>query len=1027
MSDLSASDFPEFFMSLWGREKPPFAWQSALAERLLKKKDVLSNNSAASGPFLDKSTVKSPWPEAITLPTGSGKTACLDIAVFVLSAQASLLNQNQLITSPRRVFFVVDRRVIVDEAYERACQIKEKLEKAETGILRKVADNLRQIAHGETSGFDAERPLAAYVLRGGIYRSEAWARNPLQPTLVTSTVDQIGSRILFRAYGRNSGSWPIYAGLIANDSLILLDEAHCAQPFLQTLKAVKRFQEWGQAPLKRSFHFVVMSATPPPETKDLFSDQSNENRSLLHPLGKRQLAHKPAILKTVGKARGTKATKELAKALAKAGLNLINPQRHAIVIFVNRVATARETYRCLEEEQKEIDIILLTGRMRSIDKDAIVRHQLQTLKSGKSNARNLEKPLIVVSTQTLEVGADLDFDGLATECASIDALRQRFGRLNRTGRPIEARAEILVRGDQAKASEEEDPVYGQALSKTWNWLKSIKNKNDEVDFGIIHLEEKLPKSDLIAELNAPALSAPVMLPSHIDCWSQTAPEPYPSPDVAPFLHGQEKGAGTVQVLWRADIDLTGKEKAALNLLRLCPPSSNETLPVPTIVFKQWLLGRETSDTTTDVESEYTAPNTNEEHQSNENAKRRVIRWHGAKTKLEDITSDPAKIRPGDIIVIPVNHPGGWNDLGDMPPDATKPPATLDIGDQSYRLTRAKPILRLHPKLVEIWPDSLQHAKELCLELLKDIKQQYNDNPDSVTESLQHLLAELANLPESLPERWVWLPIVAEELRSEYPGLKLRNAYQVVDEETLIITGRRIIQKLIYEADGFSDEDDIASSGISHRNGQSVKLHKHLSGVEKIARLHALGCGLPNDLVEAVACAGLLHDIGKADPRFQSLLRGGMPFSGGEPLAKSLDMPKTSNARSNARKTSGYPEKGRHELLSVRMAESVPDILPKEDYLRDLTLHLIASHHGYCRPFAPAVFDEQKQEVSFDLNGLKMFWSGPTNLERLDSGISDRYWRLVKRYGWWGLVWLEALLRLADWRRSEWEETRSDCK
>ena len=101
-------DFAQFFRALWGN--PPFAWQQELADRVSGDADKVGE-----------------WPEAIALPTASGKTACVDIAVFALASQASRMNRGEIITAPRRIFFVVDRRVIVDQAYERARVIAKKL------------------------------------------------------------------------------------------------------------------------------------------------------------------------------------------------------------------------------------------------------------------------------------------------------------------------------------------------------------------------------------------------------------------------------------------------------------------------------------------------------------------------------------------------------------------------------------------------------------------------------------------------------------------------------------------------------------------------------------------------------------------------------------------------------------------------------------------------------------------------------------------------------------------------------------
>ena len=1027
LDDTYDFDFVEFFSELWNRR--PFSWQKALATRILESRSTLADLQEEGAPSFANEATQLSWPDVIALPTASGKTACMDIALFALAAQSRRLDSGQRITAPRRIFFVVDRRVIVDEAHERASRLAAKLEQAEDGILKTVADDLRRIACGAVTGFNGERPLAVHALRGGMYRSEAWARNPLQPMIVASTVDQIGSRLLFRAYGRGSGTWPIYAGLIANDSLILLDEAHCAQPFLQTLRAVSRYRTWAHEPLHRCFHPVIMSATPPPGMNDdkVFRDTSNDGRNPDHPLGRRQLASKPTALQRIPDAKGGYASGDFSKALVRSALNLQGSGRQAIVVFVNRVATARETYRQLRK-MEEVEAILLTGRMRSVDKEAVLRRlRALDLHSDRAIDRRLDKPVIVVATQTLEVGADLDFDGLLTECASLDALRQRFGRLNRMGRKVEARAMILIRASQARLAKgaKEDSVYGGALARTWKWLCDHENEDGEVDFGIAQLDHLLSGAGSLDRLNAPSADAPVMLPAHVDCWAQTAPKPQPSPDVAYFLRGPWTGAPDVQVCWRADIDLVGvnAKDDAIESLTLCPPTGSEMLPVPIGEFKRWLAGRYADDASTDVEGANTADKHGKGSTELEDSRlpdRRIIRWRGTRTTQEDVTSDPILIRPGDVIVIPRTHCGPHDQLGDLPPEASDSPAALDVGDAAHRLARAKPILRLHPDLVDTWPDSVA-AKATAQSLLNDLLQKYEDDPHEVAETVRGLLVELSGT-ESLPDGWGWLPQCAKELEAEFSTVPaLRQECRLVGDRCMILAGRRRIKNLVHEAAVFSDEDDAAASGTSHRDGRPVPLRRHLKGVKELARRHATGCGLPEELAEAVACAGLLHDLGKADPRFQAMLRGGSPWLGGKILAKSAGMPKTRAARERARVASRYPAGGRHEILSVRLAEAASAHLPEDNDLRDLVLHLVASHHGHCRPFAPVVADDEPAPVEYALCRCRMRWSGPTGLERVDSGVADRFWRLTRRYGWWGLAWLEALLRLADWRRSEWEE------
>ncbi|MGH9897017.1 MAG: type I-G CRISPR-associated helicase/endonuclease Cas3g, partial [bacterium] len=121
-----------------------------------------------------------------------------------------------------------------------------------------------------------------------------------------------------------------------------------------------------------------------------------------------------------------------------------------------------------------------------------------------------------------------------------------------------------------------------ALARTWAWLHQQAGGSAEIDFGIAHLAPRLPADPDLEALNAPSVSAPVMLPAHVDALSQTSPVPQPSPEVALFLHGPERASADVQVCWRSDLNLNDvqSEENTKELLTFCPPASAECLPVP---------------------------------------------------------------------------------------------------------------------------------------------------------------------------------------------------------------------------------------------------------------------------------------------------------------------------------------------------------------------------------------------------------------------------------------------------------------
>lgn len=135
-----------------------------------------------------------------------------------------------------------------------------------------------------------------------------------------------------------------------------------------------------------------------------------------------------------------------------------------VLIVGNQVKRAQALFRGITEKYAGVNKMLIHGRFKRGR-----RAQLETKLLKEMNAG--QKACIVVSTQVVEVSLDINFDLMVTECAALDALIQRIGRINRlrvdaacrTYKPVY----VIVPSDQNK---EAFPYDAAILKKSYALL-----------------------------------------------------------------------------------------------------------------------------------------------------------------------------------------------------------------------------------------------------------------------------------------------------------------------------------------------------------------------------------------------------------------------------------------------------------------------------------------------------------------------------------------------------------------------------
>lgn len=230
-----------------------------------------------------------------------------------------------------------------------------------------------------------------------------------KPTIRVSTPYQ-----LLKAAYRLKGYEGVWTSLA--DSLLVLDEIHAYEPARLGLLfefLVELITRW-------NVRVCAMTATMP----------SWLRRSLCNLLSAIEIPPDPRLFEQFARHR----IEILNGCLLDSSIRELVLQEfrdgHSVLLTANTVGTAQRLYDSLRRFLPSEALLLLHSRFTVADR---------VNKEGKlvrrlSPTQERRSPTITVATQVVEVSLNLDFDTIITEPAPLEALVQRFGRVNRARR-----------------------------------------------------------------------------------------------------------------------------------------------------------------------------------------------------------------------------------------------------------------------------------------------------------------------------------------------------------------------------------------------------------------------------------------------------------------------------------------------------------------------------------------------------------------------------------------------------------------
>jgi CRISPR-associated endonuclease/helicase Cas3 len=337
------------------------------------------------------------FPDLIEAPTAAGKTEAVVVPWLWRAFHGTAEVQAH---TPRRLVIALPMRTLVEQTRDRITAILERLGLADEVLVR--------------------------VLMGGSLKPSdlnRWRTSPHERTIVVGTIDSIVSRALNRGYGATRGAYPIDFALVTNGAQIIVDEVQLGVQATTTLRQVSAFQRmWATA---EPSGLTCMSATVLPEAMDVVDNPYDPTTaSVVRLTGEDErdpsLAKRLNAVRIVEELTGPGSSASIADSVLTAHVPAT-----LTLVMVNTVKRAVDIYQALKKRKPAADLRLLHSRFRGVERSVIV----DAIRAQEYS----DAGQIVVSTQSLEAGVDLDARTLFTESAQWSSLVQRAGRCNRTG------------------------------------------------------------------------------------------------------------------------------------------------------------------------------------------------------------------------------------------------------------------------------------------------------------------------------------------------------------------------------------------------------------------------------------------------------------------------------------------------------------------------------------------------------------------------------------------------------------------